>query len=261
MGTRNQKTEKERLAQRLRILGKALTDFREKAGLSKRALAKKLDVSPNFIWRVEQGDELKRWLSVEQLNGLAEGLEEYADEFRQVAGIVPLESQAILAKSQGFASTLERIHERFVEMLKAKGLSDDQIDIVLEQATEETIFDVVDGKEPLDIGYGSNAAKLEKKHRGKGHQVLNIGTGREEEDVLKIMERPSAYLSKNKDAFMQSPSQPRQRMHRATASAAMRVPEFINAGDAKIVLKRQITREERLALEAIAKVIAELLTR
>lgn len=261
MSSRDKRPEKQRLAERLRILGAALTDFREKAGLSKRALAKKLDVSPNFIWRIEQGDELKRWLSGEQLNKLAEGLDEYADEFRQVAGIVPLESQAILAKSQGFASTLERIHERFVEMLKAKGLTDDQIDIVLEQATEQTILDVVDGREPLDIGYGSNAAELIEKHRAEDHQILNIDVGEEEEDVLKVMERPSAYLSKNKDAFMQGSSPQRRRRHRATASASMMVPEIINAGDAKIVLKRQITREERLALEAIAKVIAELLAR
>ena len=259
MSSPDRNAEKDQLADRLRILGKSLMELREKAGLSKRGLAKKLDVSPNFIWRIEKG-RTKRWPSEEQLNKLADGLAEYADEFRHAAGIVPLESKAILSKSQGLASTLERIHERFVDMLKAKGLSDVQIDHVLETASEQTILDVVNNKEPLDIGFGRNADSLIQKHQLAGYQIMDLPLDEENDEMLRVMEpkiSASAYLSKNKDAFLPD----RLPRRRPRASYAMVVPETIDAGGAKIVMKRRISDEERVALNAIAKVIAELLAK
>ena len=65
-----------------------------------------------------------------------EALNEFGDEFRQAVGVVPPETQEILAKSQGFATTLESIHDRFVGMLEAKGLTDEQIEEML-SAIEE----------------------------------------------------------------------------------------------------------------------------
>jgi transcriptional regulator with XRE-family HTH domain len=247
----------------MEVLGKALTKFRRKAGLSKRGLAKKLDVSPNFIWRIEKG-ETKRWPSEEQLNKLADALNGYADEFRQAAGIVPQESKEILSKSQGLATTLGLIHERFVGMLKAKGLSRRQIDYVLENATEQTILDVVNGREPLDIRFGPDASELIAKHEAAGHQVLDLPMRaswepREEmDDMLQVdalQDTPSSYLDSNKDAFLpETLSAQRRRVHRPRR-------ETIDAGDARIVTNRPISREERSALEAIAEVIRQLLSK
>lgn len=262
MGLRDRPSERAQLAKRLEILGKALTEFRRKAGLSKRGLAKKLGVSPNFIFRIEKG-ETKRWPSEEQLNMLADGLEGFAHDFRQIAGIVPLESTEILSKSQGLASTLELIHERFVEMLKAKGLGRKQIDYVLENATEQTILDVVNGKEPLEIGFGSNANELIARHHAAGHQVMDLPMAPLAEEMMEVdalKDSPLSYLDSNKDAFL--PDNLPKRMAGLKRSSALSIPPVgIDAGDARIELKRPITREERLSLEAIAKVIAELLAK
>ena len=151
-GGRRRREQDENLAEKLRLLGTALRDFREQAGLSVRKLAERLDVSPTIISRIER-NEIKRWPSEDMLNQLAEALNEYADEFRQAVGVVPRETQEILAKSQGFATTLESIHDRFVGMLKAKGLTDAEIEAVMEQATEQTILDVVNDREPLDVAW------------------------------------------------------------------------------------------------------------
>ena len=256
MGLIDRDAEKNRLDRELKILAEALTELREKAGLSKRGLAKKLGVSPNFIWRIENRD-IKRKPSVEQLNKLAEALSEYsaiyADEFRQKAGIVDPDSLAILAKSQGFATTLESIYERFVKILKDKGLTMQQINNVLEQATEQTILDVVNGREPLDIGYGDYSAELIAKHLDAGHQVLDVNARKTTLGMSQVADAPSAYLATNKEAFLPD-TLPRK-------GRPPNMPLSIEAGDARIVLKRYITKEERSALEAIAKVIAELLAR
>ena len=259
MSSRDRHAEKKQLADKLRVLGKSLTALREKAGLSKRGLAKKLDVSPNFVWRIEKG-ATKRWPSEDQLNQLADGLAEYADDFRQAAGIVPMETRVILSKSQGLATTLGSIHERFVDMLKAKGLNDAQIDHVLKEATEETILDVVNGKEELEIGYGSNVDSLIEEHELAGNQIMALSACEDRNEVFGMKEPQSSasdYLSRNKDSFLPDRLATRRRKHRASTV----VPETVDAGDAEIVLKRKISDEERAALNAIAKVIAELLAK
>jgi transcriptional regulator with XRE-family HTH domain len=259
MSSRDRHAERKQLADKLRVLGKSLTVLREKAGLSKRGLAKKLDVSPNFVWRIEKG-ETKRWPSDDQLNQLADGLSEYADEFRQAAGIVPLESTALLSKSQGLASTLESIHERFVDMLKTKGLNDVQIDHVLKEATEQTILDVVNGKEELEIGYGRDVDSLINAHQMAGNQIMDLSVCEDSIETFGTKEPQSSaseYLSRNEETFL--PDKLPRRRHMRRASVA--VPETVDAGDAKIVLKRNISNEERVALNAIAKVIAELLAK
>jgi len=191
---------------------------------------------------------------------MAEALVEYADEFRQKAGIVPPEMQEILAKSQGFASTLESIHERFVEILEAKGLNEEQIKNVMEQATEQTILDVVNGREPIDLEYGAVSEEMLSKHLDAGHQVLDINEDPTWGESDRVAEGPSEYLAKNRDAFLPDSLSPRRRRVRSKRKPTSR-PQSIDAGDARIELKRTITEQERQQLEAIAKVIEQLLTK
>jgi transcriptional regulator with XRE-family HTH domain len=261
-GGRKRRQQDDNRAEKLRILGNALREFREKAGLSVRKLAERLEVSPTIISRIER-NEIKRWPSGDMLNKLAEALDEYADEFRQAVGIVPRETQEILAKSHGFATTLESIHDRFVEMLKAKGLTDKQIDDVMEQATEQTILDVVNEREPLDIAWISGPEEPMDLRESVAHPVLAFAAEPELDFLMEdssAEEGPSEYLLRNRDAFL--PADLADTTHRRDERRKRPPgPESIDAGDAKIVVKRQITGQERQQLEAIAKVIAQLLTK
>ena len=259
MGADRRKEDKEKLAIELRELAIALRDLRKRADLSVRGLAQKLEISPTIISRIE-GNQIKRKPSPEQLNKMAEALDEYADEFRQKAGVVPPEMQEILAKSQGFASTLESIHERFVEILEAKGLDKEQIKNVVEQATEKTILDVVNGREPVDTNVGAVSEELLSKHLDAGHQVLDVNADMACGAPDRVAEAPSEYLAKNRDAFLPDSLSSRKGRARSKRRPPSRPPR-IDAGDASIVLKRTITEQERLELEAIAKVIAQLLAK
>lgn len=261
-GGRRRREQDENLAEKLRLLGKALREFREQAGLSVRKLAERLEVSPTIISRIER-NEIKRWPSEDMLNQMAEALSEYGDEFRQAVGIVPWETQEILAKSQGFATTLESIHDRFVEMLKAKGLTDEQIEEVMEQATEQTILDVVNDREPLDVAWSGGAGEFTEL--GEDADELEPVIAAMEDPGLEPLvqvdlpaEGPSEYLARNREAFLPpdlasaSSRQPKRRQRPPRQ-------ESIDAGDAKIVMKRPMTEQERQQLEAIARVIAQLL--
>ena len=259
MGADSRKDDKQELANELRDLGMALRELRKKAELSVRGLARKLEISPTIISRIE-GNQIKRKPSPEQLNNMAEALDEYADEFRQKAGVVPPEMQEILTKSQGFASTLESIHERFVGLLETKGFSEEQIKNVMEQATEQTILDVVNGREPIDIELGAASEELLSKHLDAGHQVLDVNEQMSWCESDRVAEAPSEYLAKNRDAFLPDSLSSRKGRARSKRRPPSRPPR-IDAGDASIVLNRTITEQERLELEAIAKVIAQLLAK
>ena len=259
MGADSRKDDKEELAKELRNLGSALRDLRQKAELSVRGLAQKLGISPTIISRIES-NQIKRKPSQDQLNKMAEALDEYADEFRKKAGIVPPKTQAILAKSQGFASTLESIHERFDELLQSKGLSDEQIESVMEQATERTILDVVNGREPIDIELGAVSEQMLSQHLDAGHQVLDVNADMSSGESHQVAEAPSKYLAKNRDAFLPDSLSSRKGRARSKRRPPSR-PLSIDAGDASIVMTRTITEQERLELEAIAKVIAQLLAK
>jgi len=259
LGADSRKDDKQELANELRDLGMALRELRKKAELSVRGLAQELGVSPTIISRIE-GNKIKRKPPDDQLNKMAEAFGEYADEFRQKVGIVPPEMQEILAKSQGFASTLESIHERFVEILEAKGLTEDQIENVMEQATEKTILDVVNGREPVDVQIGAASPELLAAHEDPGFQVLDVGGAFETVESSRVAERASEYLAKNKDAFLPETLSTRRGMERKKRRPPSR-PQSIDAGAARIVLKREITEQERLGLEASAKVIAQLLAK
>lgn len=265
MSSRVRDAEKKRLAEELRILGTSLSDLREKAGLSIRAMARRLDVSPTFVVRIEKG-LIKRKPSAEQLSRLAQVLgdiaDEYGDEFRRAAGIVPPETQEILAKSQAFATTLETIHDRFVGMLEAKGLTEEQIGTVMEQATEETILDVVNGREPLEVQLATLEDLEVGEFSGTGEDVFELGAFEDEQLDLLVEMTPgpaSAYLKRNEDAFLPDDlaSQQPRRVRRPRPPATRKT--VIDAGEAKIVVGRKVSGSDKAALEAIGKVIKELL--
>ena len=70
-----------------------------------------------------------------------------------------------------------------------------------------------------------------------------------------LRDTPSSYLDSNKDAFLpEALSVQTRRTHRPRREA-------IDAGDARIITNRPISREERSALEAIAEVIRQLLSK
>lgn len=49
------------------VLGKALRDLREKAGLTQEAVAERLKVFPTFVGRLERGERGARWHSVRKI--------------------------------------------------------------------------------------------------------------------------------------------------------------------------------------------------
>ncbi len=228
-------TEKAEENKYLRKLGEHLKELREAKNLTPQDLADKLGVTPQYIYMIESG---KAKPSESRLNDLARALGDLADEFLTTA--------------------VGHVEDEFAAKLKEAGLSPAEIEEAARRVSARAKEDVVSGKEPLRVS------------RGQASEEDILGALENQEEMI-VMEQNSPYLPDKASAsnyarlvkgeFKAKGSRPRSSTVR-TSGMRRRSGQTVNAGpEARIVVDRSLTREERNALQDIGRVIAHLLNK
>jgi transcriptional regulator with XRE-family HTH domain len=232
--TASEKLEEER---HLKRLGEHLKELRETKKLTVKALADKLGVKPQYIYMIEKG---KAKPSESRLNDLARALGDLADEFLMTA--------------------VSHVEDEFATRLKEAGLSPEEIEEAAKRVSARAKQDVVSGKEPLRVARGQASEEQILGAFEEGEEIVAMDSMSPQVSVDKSA---SSYAKSVRDQFAAS-SSPRRSGAAAAAAAAGMAPggksQTIKAGpEARIVIDRQVSREERKGLQDIGRVIAHLL--
>jgi len=242
----------------MREFGEYLRDLRKQARYSLGELATELrnrgvskhGTSRQYLGALERGEVTNP--SPELLLELAKALDAMSSEYWLLAGHVPPGPDG-----EAYADLIRAAHrEGFSRMLEDEGLSDGMIQDVLSKVSDETIDRVVRREEPLEIRRSVSPGER-ADHQALAYQAHLI----DEPAVAGLSDSASGYLDSVRDEF--------ESKRTSGLAAASRAPsrrrskrETIKAGpNARIVIDRPVTREERNALQDIGRVIAHLLTK
>jgi transcriptional regulator with XRE-family HTH domain len=227
-------TEKAEEQKYLRQLGEHLKELREAKNLTPQDLADKLGVTPQYIYMIESG---KAKPSESRLNEIARALGDLADEFLTTA--------------------IGHVEEEFATKLREAGLSVPEIEEAARRVSARVKEDVVSGKEPLRVSRGD----------APEHEIW--GALENEESIIAMSAAESSrlndlsaadYAASVKEEFQVGAQKRRQSARPRPKPRSS--GQVVKAGsDARIVVDRSLTREERRALQDIGRVIEHLLNR
>ena len=226
--------EKAEEEKHLRQLGEHLKELREAKNLTPQDLADKLGVTPQYIYMIESG---KAKPSESRLNELARALGDLADEFLTTA--------------------IGHVEEEFATKLREAGLSAPEIGEAARRVSARVKEDVVSGKESLRVSRGD--APEDDIWGALENQESIVAMGPEDMSGSYDLSA-SDYAESVKDEFLTGA--PKRRQPASPRSKARSSGQVVKAGrDARIIVDRSLTREERKALQDIGKVINHLLNK
>ena len=227
----SEKAEEEKY---LRQLGEHLKELREAKNLTPQDLADKLGVTPQYIYMIESG---KAKPSESRLNEIARALGDLADEFLTTA--------------------IGHVEEEFATKLREAGLSAPEIEEAAQRVSARVKEDVVSGKEPLRVSRGD--APEDEIWGALQNQESIVAMGPEDTSGSYDLSA-SDYAESVKDEFRAGA--PKRRQMANPRSKTRSSGQVVKAGsDARIVVDRTLTREERRALQDIGRVIEHLLNK
>jgi len=216
-----------------RQLGEHLRELREAKKLTQRQLADKLNVTPQYIYMIESG---RAKPSESRLNELARALGDLAEEF--------------------LATAIGHVEEECATKLKEAGLSAAEIEEAARRVSARVKEDVVSGKEPLRVS------------RGDAAEDEIWGALENQESIVAMSAESSGSHDNSASAYAESvkadfqAGAPRRRQSAAPMSKGRSSGQIVQAGrEARIVVDRSLTREERKALQDIGRVIDHLLNK
>jgi len=227
-------SEKAEEQRHLQQLGEHLKELREAKNLTPQDLADKLGVTPQYIYMIESG---KAKPSESRLNEIARALGDLADEFLTTA--------------------IGHVEEEFATKLREAGLSAPEIEEAARRVSARVKEDVVSGKEPLRVSRG-DAPEDEIWGALENQESIVAMSAVEPSGSYDLS--ASDYAESVKDEF--GAGTPRRRQPASPRSNARSSGQTVKAGrDARIVVDRSLTREERRALQDIGRVIDHLLNK
>ena len=216
----------------LRQLGEHLKELREAQNLTPQDLADKLGVTPQYIYMIESG---KATPSESRLNELARALGDLAYEFLTTA--------------------IGHVEDEFATKLREAGLSATEIEEAARRVSARVKEDVVSGKEPLRVSRGDAPEQEIWGALENQEQIVAMSAM----ELSGLNELSAAdYAESVRDEFQAGA--PKRRQSAIPKSKAGTSGQVVKAGsEARIVVDRTLTREERRALQDIGRVIEHVL--
>ena len=277
----------------LKKLGKHIRELREAQNISREEMATSLGVTAQYIYMIETG---RANPSEKRLTQLADVLGDMADEFRRTAGIVPDDARDVVSSDPDTYTEVLTSLDSFGDMLRAKGLSEEQVRTAIRNVPNQVIESVVAGDEELEVDWAAKTPDDFTDRMDAGEAVVMMTQDSPGEYILDALSVKGVLEDMEEDF-----SAPRGRMSRdstlGASGVAARPPsadfesttfsapkkkklfgkkapstsvggsgteeeEVIRAGSiATIKVNRRLTQEERSVLENIAEVIRHALTK